>query len=181
MDAGRSRAHELLAQLATGASILANGSSMILEVGGRVLSVHLDEHGHIDARTLFNPFMAVMARATLVEHLAADFAAPHPMWHLAPMPSTVREDLPALAAALTRTRAQIVDDYVARIRTGMTISGGPTTDQSWTVSSDGASFTIASYAPLEDGYERRSDPLAESELRRMLATYRMFGLNELPA
>ncbi len=170
MDDETSR--RLIAQLATGDHGYATDGRFIFEVGGRVLSIRLDERGRIAPMTLLNPFMAVITREKLVELLAG-------ARELTPVPATVRDDLPALAAALTKTRAQIIDEYIARIRGGMTISGGPTTDQSWTVSFDGSRFTIAGYEP--DTYERRVDPLDESELRRMLSTYTMFGLAALPA
>ncbi|MBA3463601.1 MAG: hypothetical protein H0T46_26830 [Deltaproteobacteria bacterium] len=162
-----------LALLEAGTHGCMTGSSIIIGVGGHFLDLRLDEHGRVNAQTLFNPFASRIPRAKVIERLAT--------CTVAPVPASLADDLPALATALRKTRAEIIDAYVARIRSGMTISGGPTTDQSWTVSSNGTGFEIRSYAPADEGYELRIKPLAETALRTMLATYLMFGLADLPA
>lgn len=88
-------------------------------------------------------------------------------------PPALAVALPALDAALALSKQAMVDRLVARLRSGGTISGGPTTDQRWTLSFRGRNFRIAGTNP--EG-ESTDDVIPEAQVRRMFATYRMFGL-----
>ena len=67
----------------------------------------------------------------------------------------------------------MVDRLVARLRSGGTISGGPTTDQLWTLSFRVRNFRIAGTNHEGKGTD---DVIPEAEVCRMFATDRMFGL-----
>ena len=90
-----------------------------------------------------------------------------------PMPDALAAALPELEASLALSPAAIVDRLVVRLRNGGTISGGPTTDQRWTLSYCDGGFRIAG---TNSEWERTDDPISEADVRRMFATYRMFGL-----
>lgn len=97
------------------------------------------------------------------------------------LPDSLRAVLPAVAAKLGRTREAAIDDLVAGLRRGGTVSGGPTTDQRWTLSFSRSAgkrggFRIAGTNP--EG-ERTDDAITEAEVRTMFGTYAMFGL-QLP-
>lgn len=96
-------------------------------------------------------------------------------------PLTPREWPPALAAAreqlaegLALSPEAVVDRLVGWVRAGASISGGPTSDQSWTLSWADGAFSMSGTNP--DG-EYASRAISEAEVRTMFRSYRMFGLS----
>jgi len=78
-----------------------------------------------------------------------------------------------LAEGLTLAPEAVVDRLVDWVRAGASISGGPTSDQSWTLSSTDGAFSMSGTNP--DG-EHESRVISEAEVRAMFRSYRMFGL-----
>lgn len=146
---------------------------LLFPYGGRIFWLSdLDAAGV--ERLLFNPHAAALPLAKVVDRLS--YGGP---FTLIAVPAALQAALPRLDEELRRTRRAIVDRYIAMLRGGGTISGGPTTDQSWTVRHTDGGFVIEGYSPTEDGLERTCDPIAEDRVRTMIGTYAMFGLGEL--
>lgn len=125
-------------------------------------------------RLLFNPYRFTLSIDRLVEWMVE--SASH---EVSGLPDTLRALKSRLDEEFGRPKSDIVDRYIAHIKAGGTISGGPTTDQSWTVRYDGSRFAISGYRPTPDGgHEQTLDPISEEEVRTMISTYRMFGLDE---
>lgn len=95
------------------------------------------------------------------------------------VPDALLRVLPAVEVKLGRSRQQVIDAMVADVRRGHSVSGGPTTDQRWTLSfsrARGARGGFRMTGANPDG-ERTDDPITEAAVREMFATYRMFGLD----
>lgn len=78
-----------------------------------------------------------------------------------------------LAEGLALPPEAVVDRLVGWVRGGASISGGPTSDQSWTLSWADGAFSMSGTNP--DG-EYASRAVPEAEVRAMFRNYRMFGL-----
>jgi hypothetical protein len=114
---------------------------------------------------LFNPHAQIFPLHRLVDEVAASWR--HPT--LEPTPSALLALLGRLDEELRRPHAEILDRYLDKIRHGGTFSAGPTTDQTWTVRHTGEGFVVDWYRPMEEGYERVTDPIDEATLRRRIA------------
>jgi len=79
-----------------------------------------------------------------------------------------------LAEGLALPPEAVVDRLVGWVRGGASISGGPTSDQSWTLSWADGAFRMSGTNP--DG-EHESRAVPEPEVRTMFRSYRMFGLS----
>jgi hypothetical protein len=159
------------------------GLAVVMAIGTKVLWLNLNPDGSLPERVALNPHAAVTEfRRLRSQILATHFGRTEFDRRFAcqSVPSEMGPLVPMLEVGLRRTRREVVEAYLTRIREGLTISGGPTTDDTWTVSFSGQSFWISGYRPGSQGTERTLDPLSESRLREMLENYAMFGLRDLP-
>jgi PAS domain-containing protein len=160
--------------LKTGAVMLSLGSR------GRVIFAHqrflrlVDLTAESIERLLFNPYGLSLSTDRLV-----DWMLESETLELSPLPEALQLVRSRLDEEFSRPKSEIVEKYIARIKEGGPLSGGPTTDQSWTVRYEGGRFVISGYRPTSDGgLEQTLDPISEDEVRRMVGSYRMFGLSE---
>ena len=157
-----------------------DGGRGFLFAGGRWLHVRVGADGHLDPSALFNPWYLVHDREKVIDRILDRRRNTYASAGIHPLPPALHDDWEALEAAFALPKQAIVERYLDRIRDGGTISGGPTTDQSWTVRWQDGGFTISGYADDDgDGLRPVVDPLPEERLRRMLETYHMFGLHRM--
>ena len=157
-------------------------ATLIFAAAGRVVWLTLKPDAVLPERVALNPYQAVVPPAQLHEVLlqrryGRDYDR---RWKLEPVPDEAKRVTSQLAEGLKRSKREIIDAYLQCMRAGMTLSGGPTSDQSWTISFDGSGFWMSGYTMGPDGPEQTRDPITEAKIREMLSTYVMFGLNELP-
>lgn len=157
-------------------------SRAVVWAGGRWLWISLSDELRFDAGAVLNPFALVCDDRKALDQFISQRASGRRAWKLEPISAGLAGDLAAVGSLFSATREEIVQRYFAHIQQGGKISGGPTTDQSWTVQWDGQGYTISSYRPGEDGRpEPHQRPLPEAELRGMLERFHMFGLHRLRA
>jgi hypothetical protein len=165
---------EALAALRSGERVAIGGRS-IVAAGGRWISLRLDEALRVDVGAVINPWALVLTDDKLLDRLLG-----RQEWVVQPILAGLGADLAVLADAFLLSREEIVQRYFRYLQQGGSLSGGPTTDQSWTVRWDGGGYSISSYAPGEDGRPVPvSRELSEAELREMLVRFHMFGLHLL--
>lgn len=175
---------EELAAVRSGSHILCirspGYSRAVVWAAGRWLWVSLSDDLRFDSGAVLNPFALVCDEGKALDQFVSRRPGGQRSWVVEPMPPGLGDDLAQVGALFSTTREDIVQRYLAHIQQGGTISGGPTTDQSWTVRWGGEGYTISSYRPGESGYpEPYTRPLPEAELRRMLTRFHMFGLHRL--
>lgn len=157
-------------------------SRIIVQLNRSWLWISVDEHLQFDPDAILNPHSLVMEEHRVLEQLLEQHTAKHRTWTLEEIPTHLRESLKRLEAHFSMTKAEIIDRYFHNLQQGGTISGGPTTDQSWTIRWDGDGYTISSYEPGEDGHLRPiTEEISADKIRDMLSTYHMFGLHRLPS
>lgn len=151
-----------------------NGDVLIVPLGGRYFVLRgIDEKG-VEA-LLFNPHASALSVSD-----ALDQVAYNPTRRVVEVPEILRAALPKIEPELRRSKREMVDRYIAMLKGGGSISGGPTTDQRWTVRASGGGFEISGYKPTNDGgVEPTTDPISEERVREMVGGYRMFGLHAL--
>lgn len=151
-----------------------NGGMLIVPLGGRYFVLRgIDEKG-VEA-LLFNPHASALSVSD-----ALDQVAYNPTRCVVDVPEILRAALPKIEPELKRSKREMVDRYIAMLKGGGSISGGPTTDQRWTVRASGGGFEISGYHPTNDGgAELKTDPISEERVREMVGSYSMFGLSGL--
>jgi len=146
----------------------------------RWLSIDLDAHDHVAEDTLFNPWAGVTDEATVIRELLDQRSRGNLAYlKLYDFPDVARGDLDKLRAALSVSKGELVERYLGRLRQGKTVSGGPTSDQSWTLRADGEGFSISAYEDRGEGLRPVVNPISEEEVRQMLERYHLFGLHRL--
>ena len=119
-------------------------------VGGQLLWIEPDESLRITEELLFNPWVAIFDEQHLLKKVLANSHAGGRPKRLFPLPPIPPEELRALAA-LALPREAIVQRYLARLKAGGRLSGGPTSDQSWTIRWTEAGYRISSYQDDGEG------------------------------
>ena len=136
------------------------------------------KNGRLDNSRLMNPFAFLSDENEILGWLQREYFSPNYSYlKLSALDEGLKSDLPQMDHALKKSKAQVLDDYIAAFKTGLRISMGPTTDQTWTIYYEKGQFWTSGYKPTEDGgYKQYVSPYTEEETRRVLSTYKMFGL-----
>jgi len=173
-----SRLSAVLGRVERGESILVVGGQVLAHCAGRWLQVRLED-GRFDTEKLLNPWTSVLERERVVEQVLQRRLWSSQRFGEEPLSAVLRADFAGLSARLEEPREAIIQRYLAHLRGGGHLSGGPTTDQSWTVRWTDSGLTISSYEGEGRDMRPVTHPLSEASLRRMLEQYRMFGLYQM--
>lgn len=140
-------------------------------------------NGQLDESRLMNPYAFLSDAEEITNWLQKDyFNKNYKYYKLELLSSAQTAALPKMATAFKKTKQAVLDDYIVAFKNGLSISMGPTTDQTWTIYFEKGQFWTRSYEPQYDpsgnpnGYEQVISPYTEEKVREVLSRYKMFGL-----
>ena len=152
--------------------------------GGRTLRVSF-AHGQVSESVSANPWASVMPDSDLEWNAKRVARGEMCGLRLVPTPEVLREAWPAIEEGFHRSRADILEHYVERIRSGKPIGGGGT-GEGWTLRWEDGRFLRVGSRPVNPldvraGSQRYEEELSEAQVRELILGYRALGLHRAPA
>ncbi len=132
---------------------------------------------------IWNPFILLISEKEMFENLTNElyFNSNYvsPRYILKEFSASHLSDIDLVTTNLMKTKSEMVNLYIEKIKNGMNISGGPTTDQRWMIYYEKGKFMNEYFEYKGDELIKINKPIEELEVRKIISTYKMFGLSEI--